>query len=423
MTTFREYRDLYMKLDVLLLTDVFENFRSVCLKNYELDPCWYFTAPGLARDACLKKTGIQLELLSDINMLLKFEKGIRGGVSMISKRYEKANNKYMKGFNLEEELKFIQYLDANNLYGWAMSQPLPVGNFKWMKESELKNWQEISSHEGRGCILEVDLEYPKELHNLHNDYPLVPERIVVNKVEKLIPNLWDKNKYVLHHQNLKQYLEMGMNLTMNLIKINTKLRTEASSEFEKDFFKLMNNSVVGKTMENIRNRVDIRLRTDEISAEKFVSKPNYERTTIFSENLVAVHMKKTELIFNKPVYLGMSILDISKTLQYDFHYNFIKKMYGPKAKLLMTDTDSLMYEIQTEDFFEDMREYIKLFFDTFNIENSKLPRLNKKVPGMFKDEAGGKIISEVVGPRAKSCAFDMDGDELKKCKGVKKCCK
>jgi len=314
MTTFREYRDLYMKLDVLLLTDVFENFRSVCLKNYELDPCWYFTAPGLARDACLKKTGIQLELLSDINMLLKFEKGIRGGVSMISKRYEKANNKYMKGFNLEEESKFIQYLDANNLCGWAMSQPLPVGNFKWMKESELKNWQEISSHEGRGCILEVDLEYPKELHNLHNDYPLVPERIVVNKVEKLIPNLWDKNKYVLHHQNLKQYLEMGMNLTMNLIKINTKLRTEASSEFEKDFFKLMNNSVVGKTMENIRNRVDIRLRTDEISAEKFVSKPNYERTTIFSENLVAVHMKKTELIFNKPVYLGMSILDISKTL-------------------------------------------------------------------------------------------------------------
>ena len=183
-----------------------------------------------------------------------------------------------------------------------------------MTERHLENWQEISSQEGRGGILEVDLENPKELHDLHNDYPLVPERIVVNKVEKLIPNLWDKNKYVLHHQNLKQYLEMGMNLTMNLIKINTKLRTEASSEFEKDFFKLMNNSVVGKTMENIRNRVDIRLRTDEISAEKFVSKPNYERTTIFSENLVAVHMKKTELIFNKPVYLGMSILDISKTL-------------------------------------------------------------------------------------------------------------
>ena len=166
------------------------------------------------------------------------------------------------------------------------------------------------------------------------------------------------------------------------IELNTKLRIEASSEFEKDFFKLMNNSVFGKTMENIRNRVDIRLRTDDKSAKKLVSKPNYERTIIFSEDLV--HMKKTELVFNKPVYLGMSILDISKTLMYDFHYNYIKKNYGSKAKLLMTDTDSLMYEIHTEDFFEDMREDIKAKFDTSNFENSKLPRLNKKVPGMFK---------------------------------------
>jgi len=315
-----------------------------------------------------------------------------------------------------------------------MSQPLPVGNFKWMKESELENWREISFQEGRGCILEVDLEYPKELHNLHNDYPLAPERIVVNKVEKLLPNLWDKNKYVLHHRNLKQYLEMGMilmkihhgvsfdedALLKPYIEMNTKLRTEASNEFEKDFFKVMNNSVFGKTMENIRNSVDIRLRTDDKSAEKLVSKPNYERTTIFTEYLVAVHMKKTELVFNKPVYLGMSIPDISKTLMFDFHHNFIKKMYGPKAKLLMTDTDSLMYEIHTEDFFEDIRKHSKLFLDTSNIENSKLPRLNKKVPGKFKDEAGGKIISEVVGLRSKSYAFDMDGDEFKKCKGVKK---
>jgi len=142
----------------------------------------------------------------------------------------------MKAFNLEES-KFIQYLDANNLYGWAMSQSLPVSNFKWMTESHLENWREIP------CILEVDLEYPKELHDLHNDYPLAPERIVVNKVEKLISNLWDKNKCVLHHRNLKQYLEMGMNLMKihrgisfaedawlkPYIELNTKLRTEASS--------------------------------------------------------------------------------------------------------------------------------------------------------------------------------------------------
>jgi len=162
------------------------------------------------------------------------------------------------------------------------------------------------------------------------------------------------------------------------IELNKKLRTEAYSEFEKDFFKLMNNSVFGKTMENIQNRVNIRLRTDDKSAEKLVSKPNYERTTIFSENLIAVHMQKTELVFNKPVYLGMSILDISKTPMYDFHYNCIKKNYGPKAKLLMTDTDSLMYETHTEDFFEDIRKHIKEKFDNSNFENSKLPRLKKK---------------------------------------------
>jgi len=202
-----------MKLDVLLLTDVFETFRSVCLKNYGLDPCWYFTTPGLAWDSCLKKTDVKLELLNDVVMLLMFEKGIRGRVSMIPKRYAKANDKYMKDFNLEEESKFIQFLDANNLYGWAMSQPLPVSNFKWMTEIHLENWREISSQEGRGWVLEVDLEYPKELHDLHNDYPLAPERIVVNKVEKLIPTLRKKDKYVLHHRNLKQYLEMGMNLT------------------------------------------------------------------------------------------------------------------------------------------------------------------------------------------------------------------
>ena len=187
-----------------------------------------------------------------------------------------------------------------------------------MRESHLENWREISSQEGRGCILEVDLEYPKEPHDLHNDYPLAPERIVVNKVEKPIPTLRKKDKYVLHHRNLKQSLEMGMNLTKihrgisfaedawlkPYIELNTKLRTEATSEFEKCFFKLMNNSVFGKTMENIRNRVDNRLRTDDKSAEKLVSKPDYERTTIFTENLVAMHIKKRNWFSTSQFILG-----------------------------------------------------------------------------------------------------------------------
>jgi len=214
----------------------------------------------------LKKTKIKLELLHDSNMLLMIEKGIRGGISIISKRYAKANNKYLSDFSPEKESSFIKYLDANNLYGWAMSQPMPYEGFKWMHKEELKYWRK------HPCILEVDLEYPSELHELHNDYPLAPERLVVDKVEKLIPNLRDKEKYVVHHSTLKLYESLGLRVKEihrgvlfkeskwlgEYINLNNNLRTLAENDFEKDFFKLMNNSVFGKTMENIRNRQDIR---------------------------------------------------------------------------------------------------------------------------------------------------------------------
>ena len=202
MKTLKDYHDLYNKTDVLLLADVFENFRNNSLKNYKLDPAHYFTAPGLS---CLKMTGVNLELLSDIDMLLMVEKGIRGGISMISTRYGEANNKYMEGsFNKNKPSKYIQYLDANNLYGTAMSMKLPTHGFKWMSSGELETLfeiQELHTWNKTPCILEVNLEYPKELHDSHNDYPLCPERVMCkNNVEKLIPNLRDKKKYVLHYK-------------------------------------------------------------------------------------------------------------------------------------------------------------------------------------------------------------------------------
>ena len=434
MKTLQDYHDLYNVTDVLLLADVFENFRNVCMENYKLDPAHYFTAPGLAWDACLKITDVELELLSDIDMLLMIEKGIRGGVSMISNRHAKANNKYMGESFIDTMIStYIMYLDANNLYGWAMSKPLPTHGFKWMKVDELETWELHS------CILEVDLEYPENMHDLHNDYPLAPEQIVVNKVSKLIPNLGNKKKYVLHYENLKQYLKLGLKLThihrgikfkespwlKKYISLNTKLRTEAKNEFEKDFFKLMNNSVFGKTMENIRNRVDVKLVNNKKQAEKLSAKPNYKHCNIFSEDLVAIHMKMTKLDFDKPVYLGMCILDLSKTLMYDFHYNYIKKKYEDKAKLLLTDTDSLMYEIQTEDFYKDISGDVKDRFDTSGYPSDHpsgiFSGFNKKVLGMFKDEVNGDIIDEFVGLRAKLYSYKMfEGKESKKCKGVKK---
>ena len=302
-----------------------------------------------------------------------------------------------------------------------------------MKVDELETWEQLS------CILEVDLEYPENIHDLHNDYPLAPEQIVVNKVSKLIPNLGNKKKYVLHYENLKQYLKLGLKLTHihrgikfkespwleKYISLNTKLRTEAKNDFEKDFFKLMNNAVFGKTMENIRNRVDVKLVNNKKRAEKLSAKPNFKHCNIFSEDLVAIHMKKTKLDFDKPVYLGMCILDLSKTLMYDFHYNYIKQKYGDKAKLLLTDTDSLMYVIQTEDFYKDISGDVKDRFDTSGYPSDHpsgiLSGFNKKMLGMFKDEVNGDIIDEFVGLRAKLYSYKMfEGEESKKCKGVKK---
>ena len=177
-----DYHDLYIKSDTLLLADVFNNFRDMCLKEYELDPAHFLSLPGLAWQACLKKTNIELELLTDYVMLLMVEEGIRGGICHSILRYAKANNKYMKNYN-NEESSYIQYLDANNLYGLAMSKTIPVNGFKWtdnniINEEFIKNYNE--NHK-KGYIFEVDIKYPKKLHDLHSDLPFLPERMEINK--------------------------------------------------------------------------------------------------------------------------------------------------------------------------------------------------------------------------------------------------
>ena len=458
LQTMGEYHNLYLKSDILLLADVFENFRKTCLQYYKLDPCHYFTSPGLSWDAMLKMTNIQLELMTDIDMFQFIEKGMRGGISYIANRYSKSNNKYMKQYDEKAPSKYIMYLDANNLYGWAMSQYLPTGGFKWLTEKQINkiNLAQYYEDSNKGSILEVDLEYPKELHDLHNDYPLAVERVCVNKdmlslyckkiatkynistglVHKLIPTLSNKEKYVLHYRNLQLYIDLGLKVNKihrvlefnqspwlkQYINFNTLKRTQAKNSFEKDFFKLMNNSVFGKTMENIRKRVDVRLITDEKKLLKMASKPTYVSSKIFNENLVAVHKIKETLTLNRPAYVGMCILDLSKTLMYDFHYNYIKEKYGNNAKLLFTDTDSLTYEIEAEDVYRDF------WNDKDRFDNSDYPesspyfdKTNKKIIGKFKDEACGIPIKEFVGLRSKMYSYVKDNEkEARTAKGIKK---
>ena len=247
----------------------------------------------------------------------------------------------MKSYNKGVISSYLMYLDANNLYGWAMSQKLPVNGFKWVKN--LSKFNEIfirsyNENSDKGYFLEVDIDYPKKLFNLHKDLPFLPERKKVNKVEKFICNIEDKEKYVVHIKVLKQALNHGLVLKKvhrviqfnqkdwlkPYIDMNTKLRKEAKNDFEKDFFKLMNNSVFGKTMENVGNHRDIKLVTTDEKRSKLISEPNYCRTKRFSENLLATEMKKTRVRMSKSLYLGMSILDISKTLMYEFWYDYIK---------------------------------------------------------------------------------------------------
>ena len=210
---------------------------------------------------------------------------------------------------------------------------------------------------------------------------------------------------------LKQYIDF-----------NTLKRTQAKNSFEKDFFKLMNNSVFGKTMENIRKRVDVRLVTDEKKLLKMASKPTYVSSKIFNENLVAVHKIKETLTLNRPAYVGMCILDLSKTLMYDFHYNYIKEKYGDKVKLLFTDTDSLTYEIEAKDVYQDFWNDKDRFDNSDYSENSPyFDKTNKKVIGKFKDEAAGIPITEFVGLRSKMYSYLKDNEkEARTAKGIKK---
>ena len=432
-----DYHDLYLRTDVVLLANVYEAFRDTCLRHYKLDPVHFYTSPGLAWRACLKHTGIKLELLTDPDMLLMFERGIR--ITQAVRKYASANNKYMGDkFNPNEDTTYLQYLNANNLYGWAMPQPLPTGGYKWTDVNP-KEISELTTRTDKGYILEVDVSYPKDLHNSHNDLPFMCKRMEINGVEKLVPNLRDKKNYVIHIQALNQVLQHGLRLDRihrviefnqspwlkTYIDFNTQLRTAATNDFEKDFFKLMNNSVFGKTMEKIRKHRNIKLVMTEEKYLRTVMKLNFKSGVLFGENLMGCEMGKIKVVMNKPVYLGQAILDLSKIIMYEFHYNYMVLKYClEKLKLCYMDTDSLVYDIKTEDFQADVTDDVPARFDTSGYcPNRPLPvGLNKKVIGLMKDELGGKIMTEFVELRPKLYSYKvLDGLEDKKCKGIKKC--
>ena len=305
-----------------------------------------------------------------------------------------------------------------------------MGGFKWV-DVRLDKIRKFVKREDKRYLLEVDISYPKELHNSHNDLPFMCEQMKINRVKKLVPNLHNKRNYVIHIRALDQALhhELVLERAHQVIEynqfawmkpyidFNTQLRTKATNDFEKDFFKL--------TMENIRKHRNIKLVMNEEEYLKTIMKPNFKSGILFGENLMGCEMGKIKVKMNKPIYLGQVILNLSKIVMYEFHYNYMKRKCNDyRIQLCYMDTDLLVYHIKNNDFYADIADDVLTRFNTScYCSYCPLPvGLNKKVTGHMKDELGGDIMTKFVALSPKLYSYrKLDGAEDKNCKGIKKC--
>ena len=447
--TMEDYTSLYVKLDTVLLADVFEQFRRLTFKQYGLDPAHCWTLAGYTWQAALKFTGMQLELITDPNIFLMVESAIRGGISTVSNRLATANNQYLKSYDSSKPSSFIISWDVINLYGYCMLSKLPCGNFRFLEDPEKFDFETIQHDDDTGYILEVDLQYPQHLHDSHSDLPLAPEHLKVTPDMlseysntdssfhgqcALTPNLYDKKKYVLYLRNLQLYTQLGLKVKKihrvlafdqksylaPYILFNTEKRMQARSDFEKDLYKLLSNAVYGKTIEQLRSRTHIKLISDSNIAKRYIRKPTCKSFHIINEDLTMIQLGKRKIQMNKPIFAGMVILDIAKTVVYDMHYNYVLNKFSPeKAKLLFTDTDSLTYSIETNDIYEDLLPDAAALFDCSEYPESHIlySTMNKKKLGKWKDENSKTgPIRQFVGIRAKMYSIRCSDKKFNKVK-------
>ena len=429
-----EYHDIYLTCDTLLLACVFEQFRKVCNSTYGLDCAQFYTTSNLAGAAYLKICRPELELLTQREMLNMTENLIRGGVASIyHKRLSVANNKFLNDFDTTKPSTFIWFVDANNLYGGIMKHyRLPLRNFHWTNDT-LEEIIQTSEDSDYGYVVEVDLDYPVELHDHHKDYPLAPTKEVVQKAwlgtyqrellikskvpvestktRKLLQTLHNKRNYTIHYITLKLYIELGLKVTKlhralkfeqtnwlaSYITLNTTKRQQATNKFEEDFYKLMSNAAYGKTCEGKRNRVNVKVvrKKDQLLTE--MAKPNVKSFKIISEELATVTTKPTRVLWDKPTIVGAVILDLAKMFMAQFHYKVMKSEFN--CSLLYSDTDSFVYEIQCDDLYEAIasKPHLKNSFDFSNFPTNHplYDTTNAKTVLKFKDELGGKVIKRL----------------------------
>ena len=441
-----QFIDVYLQSDVLLLADAFEKFRNVNLNYFAIDPCHCYSAPGLSWCAGLKYTDIKLELLTDVDMLLFFETAIRGGISgVMGTRYVKADENHK-----------LLYIDANNLYGWAMMESLPYKDFRMYQipyPLEKEDILRLPDDGEIGYFLEVDLDYPSCIKDVSKHFPFCPERMFIKdcelseyqkslltdkcgRTEKLMLTQKNKRNYIVHYRMLKFYLTHGMILrgVHNLvsfkqnkwlkpyIEVNTNRRIQSTTDFEKDYHKLLNNSYFGKTCESVRNRMDVKLVSDKNKALELHSKTNFSSETIFDQSLTAILMRRNSVKFDKPIYIGAAVLELSKLLMYQMYYDVLMPYFGVEnMELLYMDTDSFVLKLKTSDLRCDLYN-LRGHFDYSNYpkDHSLYDTSKTKVPGYFKDELAGKEMKEFIALRSKMYAYKTDESETKKLKGINK---
>jgi len=455
-----DYHDLYLLTDTLLLCDVMENYRTSSLSQFQLDVVHYYTTPGFAWSAALSYTKQKLELITDLDTHLFFEKAIRGGLSCISGRYAEANNPLIADtYDEQKANSYIMYYDCNALYATAMTRKLPVGGFRFLSEQEIEQFDVlgVSADDEYGYLIECDLQYCENVHDQHNDYPLAPEHLrpqyknlsnlqkkMIKEYDlpkkctskKLVANLYDKFNYCVYSTTLKLYLELGMKVSKihrilefhqeawlaPFVHHNIEMRKNATSDFKKAFFKLLNNATYGKTIESVRKRRNVVLTKEKEKFRKLVKSPLFHSFEIFDHGLVAVERRKATVLLNRPIYTGCVILDIAKEIMYAFHYKVMKVKYGQNINVLATDTDSLIYKVVTPSVYDDMAAMSE-HFDTSDYDKSHplYSIQNRRHLGKFKDEMSGVAIRAFVGLKAKMYSFSRVDDIVKSVgKGIPK---
>ncbi|GBC45482.2 uncharacterized protein LOC111334919 [Rhizophagus irregularis DAOM 181602=DAOM 197198] len=365
------------------------------MHHYGLDPSHYVSAPALSWDGMLKMTGVKIELFTDMTMHDFTEKAKRGGIAMAGHRFLKANKPKMgDSFNPSKPTTWISYVDANNLYGWAMSQYLPIGNYRWEASPEYFK-QNLDKQKQ---ILNVILNTKPDAAHLPPAVDSIAMEGDFPETEKLVPHLSKHEDYVIHYQELQYYIKLGM-----VVDEITQVLS-----FDQD-------NCLCKTMENVRKYQDVKLmrminENDEKKFLKKVRKPSFKYARQLGNTLVGAHMGKASVILNKPIIIGASVLGLSKLLMYRFWYGFVKEKYGNKVRLGYMDTDSFIYHVETEDIYKDMAERP----DLFDLNDTK-------TIGLFKDETPGNVITESYHIRAKSYHYVLaDKSTKSKHKGVSK---